>query len=176
MPNLRMPGENCSIFNCYSSRAAPGISFFRIPTKNDYKIKLEEQHCCSYYSCVDGDLKRQIKNRTLHTSRLFPLTKIFRYTSNWSKASWAFTHPLINYASLYKKGLRLFTSHSWYTSNNESANKNPPVIKVAFLSGIILVSDCGCKGQDNKITTMLYDRYFIYKTVKSSHSKKLQIM
>ena len=47
---------------------------------------------------------------------------------------------------------------------------------VAFLSGIILVSDYGCKGEDNKITTMLYDRYFIYKTVKSSHLKKLQII
>ena len=72
MPNLRIPGKNCPIFNSYSSRTASGISFFRIPTKNDYKIKLDEQHCCSYYSCVDGDLKRQIKNRTLHTSRLWP--------------------------------------------------------------------------------------------------------
>ena len=90
--NLRMPGENCSIFNCYSSRAAPGISFFRIPTKNDDKIKLEDQHCCSYYSCMDSGLKRQIKNQALHTSRQFLLTKIFQYTSNWSRV---FTHPLI---------------------------------------------------------------------------------
>ena len=33
--NLRMPGENCLIFNWYSSRAAPGISFFRVPTKDE---------------------------------------------------------------------------------------------------------------------------------------------
>ena len=26
--NLRMSGKNCLIFNWYSSRAAPGISFF----------------------------------------------------------------------------------------------------------------------------------------------------
>ena len=97
MPNLRMPFENYSIFNCYTSRAAPGISFFRIPTKNDDKIKLEEQHCCSYYSCIDGNLKRQIKNQTLHTSRLFLLTKIFQHTNNWPKASSAFTYPLIQY-------------------------------------------------------------------------------
>ena len=97
MPTLRMLGENCSIFNNYSLRAAPGILFFRIPTKNDDKTNLEEQHCYSYYSYVDGDLKRQIENRTLHTSRLFLLTKIFQYTSNWSKASSAFTHPLIQY-------------------------------------------------------------------------------
>ena len=93
--NLRMPGENCSIFNCYSSRAAPGILFFRIPTKNDNEIKLEDQHCCSYYSCVDSYLKMQIKNWTLHIVRLLLLSKTFQYTSNWSKASWAFTHPYL---------------------------------------------------------------------------------
>ena len=87
MPNLGMPGENFSTFNCYSSRAAPGMSFFRLPKKNDNKIKLEEQHCCSYYSGVDSNLKSQIKNRTLHTSRLFLITKAFQYTSDWSKAS-----------------------------------------------------------------------------------------
>ena len=42
MPNLRMPGENCSVFNCYSPREAPGISLLRIPTKNDDKTKLDE--------------------------------------------------------------------------------------------------------------------------------------
>ena len=46
-----MSGENCSIFNCYSSWVPPVIPFFRIPTKNDDKIKPEEQHCCSFYSC-----------------------------------------------------------------------------------------------------------------------------
>ena len=30
-----MPGENCLIFNWHSSRAAPGISFFRVQTKDD---------------------------------------------------------------------------------------------------------------------------------------------
>ena len=33
--NLRMSGENCLIFNWHSPRAAPGISFFRVPTKDD---------------------------------------------------------------------------------------------------------------------------------------------
>ena len=78
MPNLRMPAETCSIFNCYNSWAAPAISLFRTPKKNDHKNKLEEQHCLNYYSCVDGDLKRQIKNRTLHTSKLFLLAKTFQ--------------------------------------------------------------------------------------------------
>ena len=30
-----MSGENCLSFNWHSSRAAPGISFFRVPTKDD---------------------------------------------------------------------------------------------------------------------------------------------
>ena len=30
-----MSGENCLIFYWHSSRAAPGISFFRVPTKDD---------------------------------------------------------------------------------------------------------------------------------------------
>ena len=30
-----MSGENCLIFNWHISRAAPGISFFRVPTKDD---------------------------------------------------------------------------------------------------------------------------------------------
>ena len=33
--NLRISGENSLIFNCHSSRAAPGISFFRVPAKDD---------------------------------------------------------------------------------------------------------------------------------------------
>ena len=33
--NLRMPSENCLICNWHSSRAAPGISFFGVPTKDD---------------------------------------------------------------------------------------------------------------------------------------------
>ena len=31
----RMPGENSLTFNWHSSRAAPGVSFFRVPTKDD---------------------------------------------------------------------------------------------------------------------------------------------
>ena len=34
---------------------------------------------------IEENLKRQVKNRTLDTCRLFPLTRIFQYISNWSK-------------------------------------------------------------------------------------------
>ena len=35
MLNLTVSGENCLIFNWQNSRAAPGISFFGVPTKDD---------------------------------------------------------------------------------------------------------------------------------------------
>ena len=35
---------------------------------------------------IDGNLKWHIKNRTLHSCRLFLLNRIFQYISNWSKA------------------------------------------------------------------------------------------
>ena len=34
---------------------------------------------------IDDNLKRKIKNRTLHTCNLFQLTWISKYISNWSK-------------------------------------------------------------------------------------------
>ena len=40
MANLRMPGQNCSIFNYYSSRAVPGISFFRKPINKEWRQNL----------------------------------------------------------------------------------------------------------------------------------------
>ena len=35
--NLRISGETCLIFNWHSSRAAPGVSFFGVPTKQRMK-------------------------------------------------------------------------------------------------------------------------------------------
>ena len=49
----------------------------------------------------------------------------------------------------------------------EPANKKRLVNKVDFLSRITLVSDCDYQGEDNKINTMLFNRYFINKTIKS---------
>ena len=37
------------------------------------------------YRATNDNLKRQIKNQTLYTWRLFLLTWIFQYISNWSK-------------------------------------------------------------------------------------------
>ena len=56
-----MSGNNCSIFNCHCSRAAPGISVFRTPTKNDkystnWRINVAE--VVTNDRVIDGNLKR----------------------------------------------------------------------------------------------------------------------
>ena len=63
----------CLSFNWHSSRAAPGISFFRVPTKDDeYSIKTGETTLLQLLLVIpygdEGNLKRQIKNRTFALS------------------------------------------------------------------------------------------------------------
>ena len=68
-----MSGDNCSIFNSHSSRAAPGFSFFRVPTKDDeYSTNWRNNIVAVITSdrVIDDILKRQIKNRTLHICEL----------------------------------------------------------------------------------------------------------
>ena len=64
-----MSDENCLSFNWHSSRAAPGISFFRVPIKDDEcSIKTGEITLLQFLLVIpygdEGNLKRQIKNRT----------------------------------------------------------------------------------------------------------------
>ena len=64
-----MSGESCVIFNWYSSRTASGISFFRVPTKDDqYSINWRNNIVplitCDTRCGDEGNLKRQIKNPT----------------------------------------------------------------------------------------------------------------
>ena len=54
----------------------------RMTTKLNWRKKI-----AALITLLDGNLKRQTKNGTLHTFRLFLQAKIFQYTSNWSKAS-----------------------------------------------------------------------------------------
>ena len=63
-----------------------GCCFLAYKERKTTKIKQEEEHF-AVITRADGYLQRQIKNRTLHTSRLFLLAKNRQYTSNWSKAS-----------------------------------------------------------------------------------------
>ena len=50
--NLRMSGESCLIFNWHSSRTASGISFFRVPTKNDEYSINQRNNIVAVITCV----------------------------------------------------------------------------------------------------------------------------
>ena len=75
-----MPGVNYVIYGCSSARTTPGVSLYRSLTLEENIVAVITQD-----RVIDDNLKRQIKNQTLCTCRLFLLTKIFQYTSNWSK-------------------------------------------------------------------------------------------
>ena len=76
---LRMRGVNYVIYG-WSSARATGVSLHWSFTLEDNIIAVITQD-----RVIDDNLKRQIKNRTLCTIRLFLPTKIFQYTSNCSK-------------------------------------------------------------------------------------------
>ena len=64
-----MSGESSLIFNWHSYRATSGISFFRVPTKDDeYIINWRSNIVAVITSDTrygdEGNLKRQIKNPT----------------------------------------------------------------------------------------------------------------
>ena len=73
-------------------------------------------------------------------------------------------------------GQHFFIYHSWYTSNFETTYKKPPFIQVAIFFDVDLVSNYhGCKGEAIKLIPY-YMIDIIYKTVKPSHLKNLQII
>ena len=59
-----MPGVNYVIYGCSSAKTTPGVSLYW-----SYIVPLAIQQ-----SVIDGNMKRQIKNQTLCTCRLFLLT------------------------------------------------------------------------------------------------------
>ena len=65
-----MPGVNYVIYGCSSARTTPGVSLYR-----SY-LTLEENIVAviTQDMVIDENLKRQIKNQTLCTCRLFLLT------------------------------------------------------------------------------------------------------
>ena len=66
---LMMPGVNYVIYGCSSARLTPGVSLY-------WSFMLEENIIAviTQGRVIDDNLKRQIKNRTLYTIRLFLLT------------------------------------------------------------------------------------------------------
>ena len=67
-----MPGVNYVIYGCFSARTTPGVSLYVL-----YRSLTLEENIVAVITqdkVIDDNLKRQIKNRTLCTCRLFLLT------------------------------------------------------------------------------------------------------
>ena len=77
-----IPSVNYVVYCCSSSRTTPGVITIQ-ELHSGGKTFLQLLHKIGWV--IDDSLKRQIKNRTLYTCRLFLLTRIFQYVSNWSK-------------------------------------------------------------------------------------------
>ena len=65
---MMMSGVNYVLYGCSSARTTPGVSLYRSLTLEENTIAVITQD-----KVIDDNLKRQIKKRTLHTCRLFPL-------------------------------------------------------------------------------------------------------
>lgn len=64
-----MPGANCSIFGCSTSRRTTGISIFCIPQGNDEYNTSWRQKLIAVITkdrVVDNKLRTQIEKRNLH--------------------------------------------------------------------------------------------------------------
>ena len=135
---------------------------------------------------IDDNLKWQIKSWTVYTGRLFLLTWIFQYISNWSKVIWAFTHPLstksndfskfsknnnfpVDYSGLYTNWANTYSFLTLPTL--KLPIKNHPSSRQLFSSDVVLVSnDHDCKGhylqkkaiKFEKIKNLMFQVIFIF--------------
>ena len=64
-----MPSINYVIYGCSSARTTPGVSLYRSLTLEEDIVAVITQD-----RVIDNSLKKQIKNQTLCTCRLFALT------------------------------------------------------------------------------------------------------
>ena len=64
-----MPGANCSIFGCGTSRKHVGVGIFRIPSEQDELSKKTREAWINIITkdrVVDENLRRQINNANLY--------------------------------------------------------------------------------------------------------------
>ena len=64
-----MPGVNYVIYGCFPAKTTTGVSLYRSLTLEENIVAVITQD-----KVIDDNLKRQIKNRTFCTCRLFLLT------------------------------------------------------------------------------------------------------
>ena len=78
--SLVMSRATDEIYGSFSAKTTPGVSLCWSLTLEENIIAVITQHMV-----IDENLKRQIKNQTLCTCRLFLLTYIFQHNFNWLK-------------------------------------------------------------------------------------------
>ncbi len=64
-----MPGANCSIFGCSTSRRQSGISIFGLPKAEDElsrKTRQEWVNVITRNRVIDADLRRQVEEGRVH--------------------------------------------------------------------------------------------------------------
>ena len=137
-------------------------------------ITLEKKYCCviTQDRVIDDKLKRQIKNQTLYTCRLFLRIRIFQYISNWSKVFEHLPNVIlqytqsnnfstffqiynfsVNYVDLYVNWANTFL----FTIPRTLAALKLPIkshssSRQLFFSDVVLVSNHhSCKGEATKL-------------------------
>ena len=80
---LIMPAVNYVICGYSSLRTTPGLITIHSTGASDWKKSTVA--VITQDRVIDDNLKSQIKNQTLYACRLFLLTRIVQYISNWSK-------------------------------------------------------------------------------------------
>ena len=113
---------------------------------------------------IDDNLKSQIKNGTLHSCRQFPLLPTLFLQYIWSN----------KFRNFSKIVLMLFYIPGTLSTLNLPLKSHPSTRQLLFFwhNFSIKLSDLQSKGETIKLLTYhLYDRYFIYKTVKTSQFK-----
>ena len=78
-----MPGGNCAIYDCSSSRTTPGVSLFKVPSSKEdpYMINWRNKilDIITRARVVDSSLRSQIQNCRLHVCELhYPEEKLLR--------------------------------------------------------------------------------------------------
>ena len=62
-----MPGSNCSVFNCGTSRRQKNVAIFSLPSNpNHAEWRKQILHCISRDRQIDADFKRQLDKNNVH--------------------------------------------------------------------------------------------------------------
>ena len=84
-----MPGANCAIFGCSTSRKTKGLAIFRVPTGDDEYSKTWRERIVNIITkdrVIDKGLKNQIDKRTLFTCELhYPEEDLIRNESRTTR-------------------------------------------------------------------------------------------